>query len=266
MKTAEKTWSKLCEILEPTVDDEESIEKIRANISTFGITAEVEKPRDLSNIEEDNKIAIYEDVGLEIHKVVKNRVNTVINDIPPACSVKLRRIIIDKDNMHIVCNISYSVRESDYNIFANYSDLISSKEEFVESPDKIAYGKINANKSPSSEGLWDFDGTINKYTNEPYNYWSKGQDTDEPRDIEEWIDFVAEDKGEKIIERNRDEYTVHFHPTKFNIKRNHPYINTWLEIQDDITSKFDIDEYRSLKLRNIKFNREYSELRFSLVV
>lgn len=270
MDINEKTWSRLCEILEPTIDDDEYIETIRAELSNNGIIAEVEKPIDISNIEDiqekDKDIMIYEDVGLKVHRRVKDRLKKAIKNTPTVCNIDIRRLIIDKDNINIVCNVTYSTQEEKYNIFDKYSKLFEVNEDFVDRADEIAYGSIDAHKSPSDENLWDFDGTVYKFTDEPYNYWSKGSNTDQPRDMDEWIDFVAENKDEEEIVKNRDEHTVHFHPSKFSLKNEHEYISNWVKINNNVKKRFSIKSYNSFKLRKIHFNREYSELTFSLVM
>lgn len=270
MDVDKKTWSSLCEILEPTVDDDQEIESVRAELSNNGIIAEVDKPRDFSNIEdiqEDNRdVMIYEDVGLKIHRKVKDRLKKAIKNTPTVCNINMRRLIIDNNNINIVCNVSYSTQEQEHNIFDKYSKLFEENEDFIDNSEEIAYGSINAHESPSDEGLWDFDGTVYKYTDEPYKYWSKGPDTDQPRDMDEWIDFVAENKDEEVIVRNRDEHTIHFHPSKFSIENKHPYISNWIEINNKIKKEFSINSYNSFKLRKVHFNREYSELTLSLVL
>lgn len=267
MEINKNTWLSLCEILEPTVDQEENIESIHAELSNHGIIAHVDEPRDLSNIEEEyDSITIYEQVGLEIHKKVKNRLKTVISNTPDVCSVDLRHLVINKDHIHIVCEISHSVQEDEYNIFAKVTEIMEEYEGFIDSADDIAYGSINAHKSPNENDLWDFDGTVYKFTDEPYKYWSKGPDTDQPQNMDEWIDFVAENKNNRAVVKNRDNHTVHFHPSKFNIDYDHPYIDNWIEINNKVKEQFDINSYDTFDLRRIQFNPEYSKLVYSLIV
>lgn len=295
IETPDEIWMQLVHKLEPSTHTVDEIEEVSVSLRNGGITARTKTPLntesnhsneksidpeeidpedieiDESEIETNEEVFIYEDFGIEIKSIVENRIEDVVNSTPPLCNTEITRVTVNEDQINAVLSLKTTVSTEDTDLYHRLSQILSEQDD-IESSDKFGYGVIDGvyridEDSIGSTG-WEFDGTLNRLTDEPYKYWSSGKDTDYPTNMEEWAEFASETEAEKEQKLRRDQTPIHFHPMKRGLAEDHPYIEWFKDAEELALSKFKINEdlVESIYLTTVTLDAASIEFKVNVVV
>lgn len=258
MKTDPEIWRMLKSKLEPATDAEGDIEEITVRFKNGGLKARTTKPfvkhpfspssneneGEEESDEENTEVFIRNEKVHKIKSSVCEVIDNTIIETPVMSSLNIDKVIVKEDIMHPVITLEHL----DYNIDWIMSDLSDALVEtnFIDSPEELAYGCIDRCGYNEEKNVWSIDGTMYRYTDEPYKYWSAGSDTDFPTNMDEWFEFVSDSEREKEIVKNRDVRMVHFHPARYRAEESDPLVKWYKKV-----SKFIQDKYR-INVENTK--------------
>ena len=283
------TWNKLCEKLAPSTKASGEIEKVVVKLRNGGIVATTCEPRpsiedvsfdesqeppfesnsgEESEIEQNEEVFIYEDFGIEIKTLIDDCLESAIRDTPVNCSVEFRRAILDDEYIRPVFRVNVGLSSNKTNLYTELADALVANER-IDSRQEFAYGSIdkcwyNDGERGFTEG-WEFDGTLYRYTQEPYRWWSEGPDTDEPSDMDAWAEFASETESEREQVRNRDRHVVHFHPMERGLSKDNSYVQWFNKAEDILYDKIELSgSEESFRLNSVRLDESGVNLEGSL--
>jgi hypothetical protein len=289
MENKNKIWESLVDKVKPATIPEEPIESIGVSIQEGGIKAvtldpiptydfdhideEIDiKQDDISELQrkldkesenmeenpedypENEEVFIYEDLGTDIKGMIMERLSDALLDAPVLSSCEFVRCTVTEEEISAVFELSYHI---DKNWIKDDLAEILADEGRIDSSSDLAYGSIDtvycSDSDISSFSGWTFDGTLYRYTETPFEYWSAGRDTDYPTNMDEWVEFVSESKEEKAVAKNRDKHVIHFHPMKNQLDEDDPYIQWFKRVEELSMEKYEVDEelIHSFKLSGV---------------
>lgn len=275
MKTPRNVWNELTDVLEPVTVAEGEIESIRVSVCNGGVkvkTAEpiptpdyeqdigdfdpeeddpqehIEKFReqreeiDPEDMPENEEIQLYDDFGIQLKQLILDRVEDSVVNTPTLASVSVTRCTVTEDNISPVVTLTNRTNRDTEVKDELATALVEAGS--LESEEKLAYGRIDSvyyNDGEIGDDGWEFDGTLYKYTDKPYDYWEKGADTDYPRDMDEWAEFASETEGRKQHILEKDTHVVHFHPMKRGLSDDNPLIQWHKSVRDKALSNYEFN-------------------------
>lgn len=268
METPSDVWDDITDVLNPVTVAEGEIESVRVSICNGGVRAKTAEPiptpdygsdigdfdpekddaqehieefreqrRELSeeDMPENEELLLYDELGLYLKDLIMGSVEEAVVDTPTLSSLSVTRCTITEDKISPIVTISNQVR-GDEQVKSELAEVLANCD-IIESSDKLAYGVVDSvyelDSGYDSGDGWKFDGTLYKYTDEPYSYWSEGSDSDYPDNMSEWAEFASDTEGRKQHILSRDTHVVHFHPMKTGLSDDHALIQ-WF---DDVRSK-----------------------------
>lgn len=252
MQTDPDIWNRLCEILEPATVSEKNIQRIIAfpNKGTLTVKTVVPSAFDTTQQQEpsegifeqdetgfslpDSELEVETNKELSIHEypaptllnaLYKAQENAVVST-SRFCSIKPdkpRAMSITEEQTDFLFQISSSYPER-HELFDRLADVFEEMG-YIEAPDELASGTVNqfyhTDESHIGQEGWETDGTAYRYTDEPYEYWNGSE---KPRDIDEWVEFASETEAKAELIRSRDTHRIHFHPSKWGLREDHPLV------------------------------------------
>lgn len=278
MKTPEGVWNDITEILDPVTVAEGEIESVRLTVCNGGVNAKTAEPiptpdydsdvgefdpeeddpqehieklqertKDITeeDLPENEEIKLYNDFGVYLKNLIFDRLEEAVISTPPRSSCSVVRCTVTEDSISPVVTLKNRVNGESW----VKDDLATALDESgrIESEEKLAYGTVDSvyyddGYHLSDDEGWRFDGTLYKYTDEPFDYWSEGHDSDYPTNMEEWAEFASDTEGRKEHILNKETHAVHFHPMERGLSDDNPLIEWFMDVQDDALSRYVFDE------------------------
>jgi hypothetical protein len=304
METDTEIWDFLVEKLKPATVDDSPIKSIGINIREGGIMATTLEPTptyDYNYIDEDfdieecdisemqsklkkeeeemqenpekypenESVFIYEQIGNDIKQKIMERLSKSVSSTPTLSSTEYIRGTVTEDKMSAVFEISHHSNEEW--IKKELGEILT-EQGHIDKPDELAYGTIDNvysnERSESSFSGWEFDGTLYRYTDAPFEYWSKGQNSEYPTNMAEWEEFASESEIEKSIVKNRDKHIIHFHPMEHQLNEDHPLIQWFKKVEELSLSQYEIQEeyIESFRLSAVSMDDSGVNLRNTIVL
>lgn len=259
-------------VLKESVDEDSM--RIRFELHSGGIKATIPShlvDRDINDEQsnEDYTVTIATDLAYELHSEIYKHVEDSLIDTPNNSSINYYYFVLSKNElqMTILLTMPELMRES--TLYTELSEILA-EENVVDSTDAFSHAVIDTCHKNAKE-LWDddfetwrFDGTVYFHTDKPYKYWSKGEDNDFPRDMREWYEFASEDNVDKtLLQTQNEQFRVHKHPTKWRIKRDHPYIEWYTKCKSRAMDKIEVANLEP-NLRSVEINKSTIKYTVSL--
>lgn len=251
MKTPSDIWEKLSSEVEPYTVAEGDIKSISISFKEGGVVATTLDPmptvdqdedfpsaEDVDEIPENESVFIYEDYGVKLKKMILEEYHTKF-DNSEIVEHEIVNTTVTKESIETSCRFSVTLEpdESQYVYDGLAEGLVANGE--IDNKSDFAFGTIRR-AYYTEDGLledgWEFDGTIYRYTDEPYEWWS------EPENIEEWADFVSDSEREREHELNKERYIVHQHPTEHGLDDSNSYIKWFKDTQEVLRKTVDANE------------------------
>lgn len=239
MEISDKEWESLKSYVNPVTYNQNNINSVSLSMKQGGIEAfantqvldrssenkisgEEVKQR-LEQIQDNESVFIYGSLGEKFRQRITEDIESAIQNTPVKSKLELDECLITEEEIEISITIKHRViNTGETNL---YSELARASylNGDIDDEEDFAYGVVDNccqidDESSGENNKWNFDGTLYRFTEEPYDFWS------EPDNMEEWLDFVSDSEGSRKSEMERDRYTVHYHPAKFRISNNNPYI------------------------------------------
>lgn len=275
METPRNIWNELTDVLEPVTVAEGEIESVRVSVCNGGVKVRTSEPiptpdyeQDISDFDpeeddpqehikefrerreeidpedmpENEEIQLYNDFAIQLKQLILDRVEDAIVDTPHLSSVSVTRCTVTEENMSPVVTLTSRVN-GDTEVKDELATALVDTDT-IEKAGKLAYGSVDSvyySDDQIGDDGWRFDGTLYKYTDEPYDYWAKGSDTDYPRNMDEWAEFASETEGRKQHILEKETHAVHFHPMKRGLPDDNPLIQWYKSVQDKALSRYDFN-------------------------
>lgn len=275
---SEPLWNSLCDIVRPYKVAEGEIEEIRVSFSLEkpGITASVKKPfpeiehqdydeqfseiehQDYDEYPKNKTVTFREPPAPRIKKGIVETLFKNVKNTPPSTSLGIENIIIRPEGIHVFYEIyKTGVDNFEPSLYKELADALVD-ENYLDKPGDFAGGNLSMYETEEEyiqggdEGKYELDGTLYRFTRQPYKYWSAGRDTDYPTNIEEWAEFASNSEEEKERKLKKDKYRVHFHPSGIRVDENNSLVQIFKKVEkeffDEITFTQNI---KSFSLRDL---------------
>lgn len=273
MKLSDVEWNDLTTRLRPVTVSDEEIEEVILDVTNGGINARTSIPSSYSDINsetnideatENEEIFLFDDLGIDIKNKILKLLDSAFTKTPINSSVDLVRCIAHEDELRVVCSITHRLNSDECSAFDELAVACVENRD-LEHESQLAYGTIDSfwrasHESEKFDG-WNFDGTLYKYTDEPYKLWSG------PKDMDEWAKFAADSEAMESVLTEREKHVVHFHPMAKGIDSTNSYVK-WFKKMDNISSQqFDVsDRVTKVNLSEISVDKSSVVFRNTIIL
>lgn len=277
MNIPENIWDHIYSRIQPVIKPSMKSKsmQIRFKMNNGGIEAiipphTVDEDIQSDNIQSDDEytVNIFSDIGYELQSEIYKYVEDNLISTPTNSSINYYYFVLTENELQMTLLLTVPELTNESNVYTDFSeilvneDVIDSKEDFSHATIDTCYKNSKDLWSDESE-TWRFDGTVYFYTDEPYNYWSKGSDDAFPENIDEWYEFASNDAvSKKLLQTQSERFRIHTHPTKWRIKEMHPYVKWYNKCESMATDKINVDNFET-NLRSIELDKSITNYTIS---
>lgn len=260
-----EVWEALCEVMRPTVESDGLIESIRFSSYSPKLKLTVDSPRpSFESGNQNESLTVHDSISKQIAVDINTWLSESVSETSQFCNTEFRTGVITESGILPFFDVTVLLPERTHLYESLPKTLVDLG--YINECTEFAYGIIDTCHYDSIDDGWRVDGTLYKYTDEPYTYWSRGSNDNYPENMDEWVDFAGETDAEKRQIRNKDRHLIHFHPTEINVDEENSLVKWFNDSEDAIKSHVSLTNTGNtlFELREISVTPTQTTLRASL--